>query len=204
MRRIDFAAIIIGDRRDRRWRPLRKALLDRTRALGQAGERFHVLTHGQLNALGRDTRAVAAVLCRPRMSRQERDAIDECLTRNIPIFPVVRDLTKFSSVAPASVFALNGYELTDPRDVGELCRPATRGFGAARGKRKIFISYARMDSSEIALQLRAAFTARWYTVFLDTVSIRPGAEFQDELMQELADSDVVVLLNSPSIKSVLT
>src|SRR5262249_24796727 len=69
-----------------------------------------------------------------------------------------------------------------------------------RSKRKIFISYARRDAAEVARQLRDAFTARWYSVFLDTVSIRPGAVFQEQLMQELADSDVVVLLNSPSVK----
>src|SRR5262249_25690709 len=45
-----------------------------------------------------------------------------------------------------------------------------------------------------------AFMERWYSVFLDTISIRPGAVFQEDLMQELADSDVVVLLNSPTIK----
>src|SRR5262249_39955669 len=71
--------------------------------------------------------------------------------------------------------------------------------GLQRSKRKIFISYARQDSAEIAQQLHDAFIARWYRVFLDTVAIRPGATFQEELLQELSDSDVMVLLNSPSV-----
>ena len=76
----------------------------------------------------------------------------------------------------------------------------TQSLGLQRSKRKIFISYARMDSSAVAHQLREAFTARWYSVFMDTISIRPGAVFQEELLQELADSDAVGLLNSPNVK----
>jgi hypothetical protein len=70
--------------------------------------------------------------------------------------------------------------------------------GLQRAKRKIFISYARLDGSAMAQQVSDAFTGRWYSVFLDTVSIRPGEVFQENLKQELADSDVVVLLNSPA------
>ena len=73
--------------------------------------------------------------------------------------------------------------------------------GLQRSKRKIFISYARMDASRVAQQLREAFTARWYSVFLDTISICPGAVFQEELLQELADSDGVELPNSPNVKN---
>jgi hypothetical protein len=37
-------------------------------------------------------------------------------------------------------------------------------------------------------------------VFLDSVSIRPGVLFQNNLREELADSDVVVFLDSPSAR----
>jgi hypothetical protein len=135
------------------------------------------------------------------MSNGEMDAIDTCLGRNIPIFPVVIDLTTFNNVAPKAIAGFNGYELVDVEETGELAGLVLECLALQRGKRKIFISYAQRDASNVAQQLREAFTARWYSVFLDTVSIRPGAQFQEELLQELADSDVVVLLNSPSIKN---
>lgn len=197
----DFAAILIGDQADPHGHRLRELLANRTEGLDAAGERFEILSQDQLVSLGDSTKAAAVVLCRADMNEAELEAIDTCRKREIPIFPVVSDITKFSDEAPSSVGSVNGYELRHAEDIGELAGLALEALGLQRGKRKVFISYARVDSSAIAQQLRTAFMARWYSVFLDTVSIRPGAEFQDELMQELADSDVVVLLNSPSIKN---
>jgi hypothetical protein len=197
----EFAAILIGASKEPRYQALSAEIRRRTAGLAAVGERLDILPHGKIDTLPAATRAVAAILCRTGMRPAELDGIATCLKREIPIFPVVEDLGTFTTVAPAIVSHLNGFELPDDKAIGELSGLLLESLGLQRAKRKIFISYARADAKAVAQQLREAFAARWYSVFLDTVSIRPGEPFQDELLQELADSDVMLLLNSPSIKN---
>lgn len=49
-----------------------------------------------------------------------------------------------------------------------------------------------------ALQLHDLLTARGFDVFLDTHEIRPGDPFQDVLWHRLVNSDVMVMLDTPS------
>jgi hypothetical protein len=203
----NFTAMVIGERSDRRRVQLEIALRRRTSSLANSGEALEVIDQGTLAPLGANAHAVAVVFCRKGMSDDEIAAIAECKERAIPIIPVVARLAEFTEVAPDDVKNFNGFELADSPNapelaggVAELAGLTLESLGLQRTKRKIFISYARRDASAVAQQLREAFTARWYSVFLDTVSIRPGAVFQEELLQELADSDVIVLLNSPTVK----
>lgn len=196
----NFFVIAVGAQSDPRRVALEVELERRTTALAESGERLDVIDQNGLSSLVAGARSVAVVFCRAGMSSTEIAAIMECKKSLIPIIPVVAKLTEFNTVAPAEVASFNGFELADTKDIAELAGLVLELLGLQRSKRKIFISYARRDASPVAQQLREAFTARWYSVFLDTVSIRPGAVFQEELLQELADSDVVVLLNSPSIR----
>jgi len=198
-----FVAVIIGVHSDPRREKLIKELRDRTRSMRESGERLEIVDQSRIKSLPADASVVAVVLCRKGMPKLgvEINAISEARQRGIPIIPVVADLRTFTSVAPEGVKEFNGFELNHLNDVGELVGLVLESLGLQRSKRKIFISYARMDSSTVAQQLREAFAARWYSVFLDTISIRPGAVFQEELLQELADSDAVVLLHSPSVRN---
>jgi hypothetical protein len=197
-----FAAIIIGTTSDPRRAPTEQALNDRTASLSDSNEQLQVVDQNGLGGVPEEARAIAIVLCRaaPGYDHAELEAIEECKRRKIPIIPVVESLTKFVEIAPKGVGEFNGFQLVDNLDAGELAGLMLEAIGLQRAKRKVFISYARMDSSYVAEQLRQAFMARWYSVFLDTISIRPGAFFQDELMQELADSDAVIFLNSPNAR----
>ncbi|MCC6279287.1 MAG: toll/interleukin-1 receptor domain-containing protein [Saprospiraceae bacterium] len=61
---------------------------------------------------------------------------------------------------------------------------------------KIFISYKRSDTSELAEQLFDELSHHGFEVFLDQFSIRPGVNFQNRLEQELADKAMIVMLES--------
>lgn len=194
----DFIVMLIGEGSDPRRVALAGGLESRTRnALRASGERLDVIDQDARAALAANVPRVAVVFCRESMSDAEIDAIKMCREGGIPIIPVVKDLTTFTQVAPKEVGKFNGFQLADVQDVTELAGLMLELLGLQRSKRKIFISYARLDGRAMAQQLHDAFMARWYSVFLDTVSIRPGEVFQESLKQELADSDVVVLLNSP-------
>ncbi len=66
---------------------------------------------------------------------------------------------------------------------------------------RIFISYRRMETLAVALQLFDRLTHEGFDVFLDRFSIPPGCDFQRRLNQELEDKSMVVLLESLSLKN---
>jgi hypothetical protein len=202
----DFIVMLIGEGDDTRSVALAQNLDNRTkRALQASRERLHVVDQHALDTLDRNVPRVAVVFCREDMTEAESAAVSpeiaaikKSIERSIPIIPVIQDLTRFGKEAPKEVEGFNGFQLANMQDIPELAGLVLELIGLQRAKRKIFISYARLDGGAMAQQLYEAFTARWYSVFLDTVSIRPGAVFQQNLKEELADSDVVVLLNSPT------
>jgi hypothetical protein len=62
--------------------------------------------------------------------------------------------------------------------------------------RQVFISYRRVDTEPMAQQLRVALEERNFGVFLDTVSVDPGVDFQASLFEQLSDKSMVLMLHS--------
>jgi len=65
---------------------------------------------------------------------------------------------------------------------------------------RIFISYRRLETLPLALQLFDRLVHEGFDVFLDRFSIPPGYDFQRRLNQELEDKSMVVLLESKLLK----
>src|SRR6478735_3901518 len=195
-----FFSLLIGDANAMYRTELVLELKRRTGALADCGDVLAICNQEGLPTPVPAEGAVAVVFCRKPMDAAEIAAINACVARGTPIIPVVEDLAGFTAVTPDEVSRFNGFQLSDTRDVPELAGLVLELIGLQRAKRKIFISYARADAGAIAGQLRLAFMERWYSVFLDSVSIRPGVLFQNNLREELADSDVVVFLDSPNAR----
>lgn len=70
-----------------------------------------------------------------------------------------------------------------------------------RENRKLFISYRRTGSSAVANQLFDAFVRSNYDVFLDTYSINPAKNFQEELHHRMTDCDVLIQLYTNDFKN---
>ena len=113
------------------------------------------------------------------------------------ILPIVSDLKKFSSQIPKELANVNGFELATSNDIEKLVSSILEGLSLLRLSRRLFISYKRDESSTVAIQLYEQLEKNGFDVFLDTHSIRPGEPFQEELWHRMADTDVVVLLNTP-------
>ena len=64
---------------------------------------------------------------------------------------------------------------------------------------RVFISYLRRETSEIAEQLFIALAEAGFDVFLDRFSVPIGVDFQRQLQQDLSDKAMVILINSPGI-----
>ena len=66
---------------------------------------------------------------------------------------------------------------------------------------RIFISYRRVETLELALQLFDRLVHEGFDVFLDRFSIPPGYDFQRRLTEDLEDKSMVVLLESRLLKT---
>ncbi|MDP2301048.1 MAG: toll/interleukin-1 receptor domain-containing protein [Ignavibacteria bacterium] len=113
------------------------------------------------------------------------------------ILPIASDTTKFKLQIPKELENVNGFELANGNDIEKLVSCILEGLSLLRLSRRLFISYKRDESSTVAIQLFEQLEKNGFDVFLDTHSIRPGEPFQEELWHRMADTDVVVLLNTP-------
>ncbi len=125
------------------------------------------------------------------------DIINKLINDAVLILPIVININNFSSYIPKELRGINGYGLSSNLDIEPLVGSILEGLSLLRLSRRIFISYRRVESSAVAIQLYEQLEKAGFDVFLDTHKIRPGEPFQDELWHRLADTDTVVLLNTP-------
>ena len=127
-----------------------------------------------------------------------QDILAKLITDATLILPIVTDLTKFTQQIPSELNNINGFQLAIKNDIEKLVSSILEGLSLLRLSRRLFISYKRDESSSVAIQLFEQFEKSGFDVFLDTHSIRPGEPFQEELWHRMADTDVVVMLNTPN------
>lgn len=119
------------------------------------------------------------------------------LRTSVPILPVVSDATKVQDEIPELLRPLNCLAYNE----GGAQRVATALLecaGLLPRQRRVFLSYRRNEARQAALQLFDALSARLFDVFLDTHGIAPAEDFQSILWHRLCDSDVLVMLDTPT------
>lgn len=136
----------------------------------------------------------------PGRPDEGRGVIDELRSSGLFILPVVPTLTDYRGQVPARLHAVNGMQLdisSDPHLEHVVARIMDE-FRLLRSRRRVFISYKRSESRAVALQLYHSLDERSFEVFLDTHSIERGAEFQPMLWDQMADADILILLDTPN------
>ena len=126
--------------------------------------------------------------------------------QKLPLVPVVenRDTYDFGAVNIPEIEPLNavGWQ---PGDGGAIL-DAVRGYlglAAFPRKKKVFISYRRADGEAIAQRLYKYLRRHEYQPFLDTLQIEAGVPVQARIMEEIADKDFVLLIDSPQARNSL-
>jgi hypothetical protein len=128
---------------------------------------------------------------------RDRTLVQTLLEQSVTLIPVVRQLDRFQLSVPEELHAINGFQFDESQERVEALTALTlEWLGLLRRARRLFISYRRAESRSVAIQLYEYLDQRGFDVFIDTVSIRPGEPFQDELWHRLSDTDVVVLLDT--------
>lgn len=132
----------------------------------------------------------------PASARYQGDLDLTALARQKQILPIAPSAPDFNQNIPKQIRNLNGFFLQDERSVQALKNYILAFFGVVNTNRKVFISYRRIDSEELAHQLFDVLTKLKYHPFLDSYSIQPGVDFQEYLRHELNDTEIIVVLNT--------
>jgi TIR domain len=118
---------------------------------------------------------------------------------SVPVIPTVGPTGDFTRQIPDFLRASNGLRRrADDPEYTELAVSLLECVGLLRRQRRVFVSYRRVESRSAAMQLHDLMAARGFDVFLDTHDVRPSDPFQDVLWHRLCDSDVVVMLDTPT------
>jgi len=168
----------------------------RIQELGLATEAIIVIKQDDFNKLYKGNSPVVCLYFGGNKGK-DIDILSRLIDDASIIVPIVEDKAFFTSNIPESLHPINGFQLGSELDVEPLVSCILEGFSLLRLSRRLFISYKRNESRGVAIQLFEKLEQAGFDVFLDTHSIRPGDEFQEELWHRLVDTDVVVLLNTP-------
>ncbi|WP_018259671.1 toll/interleukin-1 receptor domain-containing protein [Methylobacterium sp. WSM2598] len=158
-----------------------------------------LMIHDADTVADRDKHAAFAAVYFGGAGHPDREAAHALLLKSAPVIPTVATNEDFSVAIPDFLQAANGLRRrADDPEMTELAAALLECVGLLRRQRRVFISYRRVESRAAALQLHDSLSARGFDVFLDTHDIRPGDPFQDVLWHRLVDSDVMVMLDTPS------
>jgi hypothetical protein len=131
--------------------------------------------------------------------QRDQEVARRALSSSLPVIPVVPAVGDFGSLVPDFLQRLNGHRRrADDPEMIELAVALLECVGLLRRQRRVFVSYRRVESRIAAIQLHDLLSGRGFDVFLDTHDIRPGEPFQDVLWHRLCDSDVMVMLDTPT------
>lgn len=127
------------------------------------------------------------------------DALQKLMSNGDAVYPVFFTAGQFEQEVPEVLKPINGICYTDDK-LYSIVNVAFEELRLLRKKRRVFVSYKRLDSAAVANQLYDVLSKHQFDVFLDTYSIRGAADFQAELHHRITDCDVLVQLNSQGFK----
>jgi len=123
--------------------------------------------------------------------------VEHLVDSSTPVIPAVSTLQDFGDQVPQKLRSINGFQVGV--DLAPVASRVLELFRLIRGRRRVFISYRRKESSNAALQLYQKLDARSFDAFLDTHSVAPAVDFQAELWHRMTDSDLIILLYTPEL-----
>lgn len=158
-----------------------------------------IIVHDGASIAERDKRAAFAAVYFGGSEQPDLEVARDLVRSSAPLIPSISPGVDFRTAIPDFLQSANGLGRRegDPA-MSELAVAMLECVGLLRTQRRVFVSYRRMESRTAAVQLHDLLSVRGFDVFLDTHDIRPGDPFQDVLWHRLVDSDVMVMLDTPS------
>ena len=147
----------------------------------------------------RELHAATAAAYFGGLVQNDQELTHRAFASSLPVIPTVPPAGDFAALIPAFLQGANGLRRrADDPEMLELAVALLECIGLLRRQRRVFVSYRRVEARNAAVQLHDLLSGRGFNVFLDTHDIRPGEPFQDVLWHRLCDSDVMVMLDTPT------
>ena len=128
---------------------------------------------------------------------EARRRITEIEAREFPVIPVVEsvDTYDFEQAPHPGLVRRNAVGLDDPEKLTAalLRHGGLRRYGSGGC---VMISYARIDGSELAEEIRTGLVNAGFQVFMDAYEIAAGSRIQREIKRAIDNSDLVLLIDS--------
>ena len=126
--------------------------------------------------------------------------VDAAINRDVSILPII-DKNKsedISSQLPDTIAHINAAIWSG--NGTNVAASLLELLGLVERERKVFITYRRRQTSELAEQLHTELIQRRFDVFLDRFSVAPGADFQRRLDEDLGDKAFLLVLESSELQ----
>lgn len=128
--------------------------------------------------------------------------LSNLIDESVVIIPVVQSNELVPIELPDEISHINALPINETNNNTErLVSIIFENFRFLRKERKVFISYRRIDSQGAANKLYDILDANGFDVFLDTRSVPPAYNFQDQLWHRMTDSDAIILLDTPQFRT---
>lgn len=193
-----YELAIIGDATSDERARLKKTLTEMVSAFELVVGRDVIVRDGD-DVEARDIRAATVAVYFGGANQPDIEVARGLVRASVPVIPTISATADFGAFVPDFLHGLNGLRRRDEDvSMAELAAAMLECLGLLRRQRRVFVSYRRVESRAAALQLHDLLSGRGFDVFLDTHDIRPGDPFQDVLWHRLCDSDVMVMLDTPT------
>jgi hypothetical protein len=128
--------------------------------------------------------------------------LEDLLQDSTVVIPLVDTIKEVAQFIPPILAHINCLESSASKpNIERIASLIFENFRLLRSERRLFISYRRLESQGVAIELYELLDSLGFDVFLDTRGVPPAADFQSVLWHRLADSDVVVLLDTPDFRA---
>lgn len=196
-----YQVALLGQFATKRTR-LETVLFARIDDLGIARSQIAILEEPEISTADSKAPLVAVFFGYKRATDAAHPTIDSLMKDSITIIPCVNASSNIALSLPASIRHVNALSLGHKdSDYARLATLILENLRLLRLERRLFISYKRSESQSVAIQLYENFDSAGFDVFLDTRSVPVGVDFQSILWHRMADSDIVVLLDTPNFRT---
>ena len=137
--------------------------------------------------------------CNSEPTKTEIQNIRKLQTQDAEILPIVNDGDDCQVVLPGVLH--RHINICNGNNPDAAVTAILRMQRLIPQERKVFISYRRQDSANVAWQLHQALVRAHYNVFLDVASIDGGENFPNKISYCLNDADLFILLNTNGINN---
>lgn len=194
--------IIVMGRLDDRADHVKDLIKDRIADLGLDPSVIGFVTEAEAGSIDLRLPTIATFYGYEDCDQANHPLAAELIENSSLVVTVVTNLKRVSCEVPENLRHINAIEAVLPDgNFDRIVSLILEGFRLLRRERRLFISYKRDDSQAAANQLYDALDARGFDVFIDTRTVPPGVDFQAELWHRLADSDVVILIDTPGFRA---